>query len=474
MGPGLDLKVKKRFFLQLICEVAVIAGLFASRPSYSAAKLAVFGDIRGHVEPCGCDPRTDLGGVRRIGAALVRYRGLFQDLIVVGTGNFQEYGKDLSETSKVLSPALEAIGPDVVLLNQLELTAVNSDKALPNLPWLLSNYVGKPHKVTINPIVTKNGTEFFGVLAQVDRNLESVDPGLLNRMKKMTKVQKSDQRVLVFSGSVKKLPALVASGFFGHVILSNPTKYGVEIGDQERSKESTLLFSLPGKIMGYAVPFGGAGLLRLGGLELKEFPKTIAAIAGSQDMNTTRGISFAEHSNSGAFNALPRARLFHWLDISEESAVPDVLLKLTDAARSKEKETFKLLATIREKDLPSTEFAGANSCESCHKSAYEIWTKTKHASAMATLVMKQRQEDPPCVECHVLGFTKKGGYVSEEKSPNFSNVQCESCHGPRKAHVANPAISPQVKASETCAVCHTPPHSPGFEYKSYWHKIEHK
>ena len=25
-----------------------------------------YGDIRGHIEPCGCDPQTDLGGVLRL------------------------------------------------------------------------------------------------------------------------------------------------------------------------------------------------------------------------------------------------------------------------------------------------------------------------------------------------------------------------------------------------------------------------
>ena len=93
---------------------------------------------------------------------------------------------------------------------------------------------------------------------------------------------------------------------------------------------------------------------------------------------------------------------------------------------------------------------------------------------MATLIAKQRQEAPPCVECHVLGFTAKGGYVNEAKSPQFANVQCENCHGSRLEHVNNPTINVKVSASESCAECHTPPHSPGFEYKSYWEKIKHR
>jgi hypothetical protein len=460
--------------LNYLIELAVITAVFISHNAFGAAKLAVFGDLRGHVEPCGCDPRTDVGGVRRIGAALHRYRGLNSDLTVVGTGNFQEYGKDQSAAVKTLNPALEVIAPDVVLINQLEWSAVKSQQDIPKLPWILSNYRGKSNRYQINSILTKSGTEFYGVLSLVDPNLDPVNPSLLRRLKKLTKVQSADQRVLVYAGSIDQVRSLISDGFFGEVILSNPTKLGLEIGDTERSKEASLLIPLSGAMTGYAVPFGGAGILRLGGLELTDFPKTIAAIAVASKQLPPSGFSVANQSATPAFSAFPVARFFHWLDIGEESAVPEALLTLAETARKRDKENFKALAALREKDLLSSEFAGSQSCEGCHKSSYDVWVQTKHASALATLVMKQRQEEPPCVECHVLGYTAKGGYVNEDKSPHLANVQCESCHGPRKAHVSNPSLSPRTKASESCAMCHTPPHSPGFEYKSYWKQIEHK
>lgn len=166
--------------------------------------------------------------------------------------------------------------------------------------------------------------------------------------------------------------------------------------------------------------------------------------------------------------------IIHWLRIGEESGAPESILKVFDDVREASRNQFRLLVEQRSKDLPDSEFAGVEACAACHRSAYDVWLKSKHSSAMVTLVNKSRQEDPSCVECHVVGFTAKGGYVSEAVSPKLSNVQCENCHGARKSHVENPLNSPKVDAKAACAECHTPPHSPGFEMTSYWKMIEHK
>jgi hypothetical protein len=469
-----DLKVKKHKIPMIFIKVVMIITILALPQAFAVDKLAIFGDLRGHFEPCGCDPRTDVGGVKRIGAAVFRYRGLYSNLIVVSTGNFQIYGKDQSAVAKIMDPALEVIAPDVVLLNHLEWSALKSKQALPNLPWVLSNYRGKSYESLIKPAVLSRGTEFFGILAEVDSDLEPVSHALSRRFMKTTRVSSAERRVLIYSGPISKIAALVSGGFFGTIILSNPTKLGLEIGDTERSKENSLLFNLPGKRTAYAVPFGGAGLLRLGGLELMEFPKTVSVLASRPGQSSSSLLSAAKPAQNLSDSSIPLARFFHWLDLTEESAVPKALLNLTETARKKDQENFQALAILREKDLANSEFVGAKSCEGCHKSSYDAWTKSKHASALATLAMKQRQEEPHCVECHVLGYTAKGGYVSEDKSPHFANVQCENCHGPRKAHVSTPTLSPGTKASASCAMCHTPPHSPGFEYKSYWKQIEHK
>ncbi|MEW6129237.1 MAG: multiheme c-type cytochrome [Acidobacteriota bacterium] len=118
-------------------------------------------------------------------------------------------------------------------------------------------------------------------------------------------------------------------------------------------------------------------------------------------------------------------------------------------------------------------FAGGDKCAACHQEEHAVWQKTGHAHAMATLENKNQQFDNECVKCHVVGFGQ-GGFQSLTNTPQFANVQCESCHGPGKSHVANPQKGYGFMPTPNgCVQCHTQPNSPDFEFKSYWQKIKH-
>jgi mono/diheme cytochrome c family protein len=153
-------------------------------------------------------------------------------------------------------------------------------------------------------------------------------------------------------------------------------------------------------------------------------------------------------------------------------------LRVFESLRRADRDGFAQMVANRSKEVDKTEFIGAEACAGCHASSYEIWKKSRHATAITTLVQKNRHEDLNCIECHVLGFNSKGGYVSEGVTPKFANVQCENCHGPRRLHVQEPTKKPiqssVMDPNKSCQECHTPPHSPGFEQKKYWKAIEHK
>jgi hypothetical protein len=119
-------------------------------------------------------------------------------------------------------------------------------------------------------------------------------------------------------------------------------------------------------------------------------------------------------------------------------------------------------------------FVGAESCMPCHQQEYEIWEKTGHAHAMATLERKKQQFDNECVGCHVVGFQKPGGFQSLVTTPQLANVQCESCHGPGREHAESPAKGYGFMPTPVgCTVCHTVPNSPDFDFATYWPKIKH-
>jgi hypothetical protein len=213
------------------------------------------------------------------------------------------------------------------------------------------------------------------------------------------------------------------------------------------------------------VPLGGEGVVRGGCLlfaEAKSVAELLAAPAPPPGLPVqTTG-------------ALARGKLFTWLDSSlgGERQLVDLFKRYNDAA----KEAFVAAGQSREKALANTPFAGEKACETCHPSAAKVWEGSQHAHALATLEAKGKGQDPECVACHVLGAKAVGGFVSKTASPQFANVQCENCHGPRKQHAAAPKPDPESLggAKAVCIGCHNAQHSPKFDFAKYWPKIAHK
>ncbi|MDP6381245.1 MAG: cytochrome c family protein [Phycisphaerae bacterium] len=109
-------------------------------------------------------------------------------------------------------------------------------------------------------------------------------------------------------------------------------------------------------------------------------------------------------------------------------------------------------------------YVGSSKCRVCHMKDYKTWKGTKHAKNFKLLEGTERS-DPACVKCHVTGFGKPGGFVSEKETPKMKNVGCESCHGPGSEHVAAAKKAPKKGAWEkkvnkvphnTCVKCHNP------------------
>jgi hypothetical protein len=119
-------------------------------------------------------------------------------------------------------------------------------------------------------------------------------------------------------------------------------------------------------------------------------------------------------------------------------------------------------------------FVGADTCAACHVEENQIWEKTSHAHAMATLERKNQQFDTECVGCHVVGF-QKGGFDSLVTTPQLANVQCESCHGPGRAHVdsSNKKGYGFMPVPVGCTQCHTQTNSPDFNFETYWPQVKH-
>jgi Cytochrome c554 and c-prime len=164
-------------------------------------------------------------------------------------------------------------------------------------------------------------------------------------------------------------------------------------------------------------------------------------------------------------------------------------------------------------------YVGAKSCKDCHKDAYDVWVKSKHAQAYNSLIIGRpdtkgkwisRIHDPECLSCHVTGWEPQkvqryeSGFLVKELATGkraklftaLQGQQCENCHGPGSRHVdvetkwkKNPkSVTDKVlsdsrkqvrltldvvKQRHLCYDCHDLDNSPKFEFEKYWKEIEH-
>lgn len=122
------------------------------------------------------------------------------------------------------------------------------------------------------------------------------------------------------------------------------------------------------------------------------------------------------------------------------------------------------------------DFVGASTCLACHKEQYTDWKQTGHARAYKALVADQRQFDDDCWSCHVTGAGAEGGPAGPKEVGPMRNVQCESCHGPGRAHSTNPEkVDMQPGNDEKlCLACHTEEQTEGsFVLDEYLPKVAH-
>jgi len=129
-------------------------------------------------------------------------------------------------------------------------------------------------------------------------------------------------------------------------------------------------------------------------------------------------------------------------------------------------------------------YLGSESCKQCHPQAYAIWTTTRHHGAWDTLVAAEKARGwpvtayPDCVACHVVGFGQQSGFVNAQQTPLLANVGCERCHGAGSKHQKAPVQNKLGKvggglAAKVCTECHDFEQSPDFEWRSKWAAIKH-
>ena len=115
-------------------------------------------------------------------------------------------------------------------------------------------------------------------------------------------------------------------------------------------------------------------------------------------------------------------------------------------------------------------YVGSKSCKKCHIKEYKSWEETKMASAYESLkpgvdveakaemgfsADEDYTQNAECVGCHVTGYGKPGGFVSEAETPELVGVGCEMCHGAGGTYIQDGYMTlknKEYKLSELVAV----------------------
>lgn len=119
-------------------------------------------------------------------------------------------------------------------------------------------------------------------------------------------------------------------------------------------------------------------------------------------------------------------------------------------------------------DPDKTRYVGPEACADCHTAQYEFWKSTRHSRAFSTLAATDQEMDAECIGCHTAGYQQPGGFQMPNRYPGRENVQCESCHGPARAHLLGGrsyvrAGALHLSGTARCSECHNHEHDPDFE-----------
>lgn len=422
--------------------LGALVGFSAAGHAAQRYTLVYSGNVDGELEPCGCTPEGDLGGLRRTATMLDHLRAERRDVFVLSTGGLMSgFAANGRLTNEFLLKGSAMMSYDAVAVQWADLSYGADMPARYPLPWVASNWRGA--EFAKSRLVSRGGKKlaFFTWLdpgaapdkaMQGDHAQVNNDPGTLTTALARARAEKA----LTVVATTLSLPEAERQLPMAEIdVLLIRAKY--EVYGEPQQRGNTLVLQ------------PGSRGMRLGRLELDR-------------------------------DAAGRITGWHHEVISLPSSVPDSprLEAWYGEYTAKIKEAYAQMVALRKaQEHGQTPFAGENTCKNCHSAAYEKWHQSRHARAFPSLEDVNKSFDPNCIQCHSVGFKQAGGFIDLELTPQLSSVQCESCHGAARDHAASAGAKRTGNAgmapSQMCAQCHTEPHSPSFNFEKYWPRIAH-
>jgi len=449
--------------------------IFVGWPKPQVA-LAFSGVQHGYIEPCGC------AGLDRMKGGMSRRHSMFRQFAEWG---WPVVGLDLGGTAKgfglqselkfhtMVSGQLK-MGYDAIALGL-------SDLQLP---------VGQLVSVTAppSPFVSAN-VGLFGFDAELNPHTQFVERGGLKIA--ITSVLGDAYRAQLNNEDLKTMPVADALKKVLPGMLAKDPDLMVLLVHASMPETKKIIADFPQ----FDIVATSGGMPEPPALPQflgKEGEKSMLVEVGEKGMNMVVVGVYNDPQQPFRYQRVP-------LD-SRYKQSPDMIALMESYQDEVAKAGFAGLG-IRPLANPLTEsngnYVGSKECQTCHEGSYDIWRKTGHAHALATLKNKEppRHFDPECLACHVIGwdpgtfYPYKNGYMSEQTTPHLKDVGCESCHGPGELHVKEETagknqelmdkyrkavrITLEESRKSFCITCHDGDNSPGFKFDEYWPKVDH-
>ena len=433
--------------MSCVRKIKAVLMMIALLPAMALAQqdklhLVYSGNIDGELEPCGCSIEGDLGGVLRHSATLKKLRKENPDLFALSAGGLIVSMVPQDKlTGEYILKGFSQLNYDAVGVQWNDLAFGTGFALDRGLNWVSSNWGGDAFK---SNQVIKHGDQTLAFFSWLDpaespeAAMESEHDGQVSEnvnalAQNLKHAQQDGLTVLSTTLPLEQAKAL-------------PLEY-VDI----------LLVRAAYEVFG----------------EPQRLGKTLVLQPGSRGMRLGQvELSLADDGRIADYQ--------HQV-LSMPSSIEDdpALLGWYDEYNAKVKQAYLERVELR-KALASGEspFVGEEVCQACHQEEHTVWRDSLHSDAFAKLEQVNKAFDPSCIKCHTVGFEQDGGFIDIDATPHLLNVQCESCHGAGRVHAESAGFEDisnhDWKPEQMCAQCHVQKHSPSFDYKSYWPRIEHK
>jgi 2',3'-cyclic-nucleotide 2'-phosphodiesterase (5'-nucleotidase family) len=422
-------------------------------------------DIKGAIEPCGCHS-GQFGGLARWASYLRRTAGEPGHRMVILGGDMYPEGTSVEMRHKggTAYEAFARMGVDAVALGDLDFqfgTDVLA-KDTQGLPVVTTNLVWATNDQPVGqPMILKTFSGLPG----------SGSPGRNIRVAVLSIMDESMQPDLdaYLKGDPKSVKILPAVETARQWVTKARAQADVVVVVLHRPVLEAAAF--PGQVPGIDVLICGHS-----GDEVVVRPRRVGStlIVANGDRGRFLGQLRFNLGEDGRLSE-PLARQ---LDVDASFGIDSTVEALVQKFKTNLESEHGQAALVGRPDPLAPSYTSATVCASCHQDIVDIWSRSLHAHAFATLQAKHDEAREECVRCHTVGFGESGGYSLETPQTILENVQCENCHGSGVKHVIS---APEDKAKtivghpgpEVCKKCHNATRDPDFDFATRWPRIKH-